>query len=70
MEGKSKVLIIGATGYLGKFIVTASARAGHSTFALIRESTASNPEKAKTIENLKTFGVTLLYVRKPNLNAF
>ncbi|RWR82417.1 Isoflavone reductase-like protein IRL [Cinnamomum micranthum f. kanehirae] len=61
MEGKSKVLIIGATGYLGKFIVTASARAGHSTFALIRESTASNPEKAKTIENLKTFGVTLLY---------
>lgn len=49
MESKSKVLIIGATGYLGRFIVAASAKAGHPTFALIRERTAYNPEKARTI---------------------
>ncbi|KAG1342804.1 hypothetical protein COCNU_05G010330 [Cocos nucifera] len=30
----SKILIIGGTGYLGKFIVGASARSGHPTFAL------------------------------------
>ncbi|RWR82418.1 isoflavone reductase-like protein isoform X2 [Cinnamomum micranthum f. kanehirae] len=73
MESKSKVLVIGATGYLGRFMVAASAKAGHPTFALIRESTASNPEKAKTIgaaynpdraktiEDFKNAGVTLVY---------
>lgn len=66
---KSKVLIIGATGYLGKFMVAASAKAGHSTFALIRESTASDPEKVKTIEDFKNAGVTLVYVSKPQLEC-
>uniref|UniRef100_A0A803NN41 NmrA-like domain-containing protein n=1 Tax=Cannabis sativa TaxID=3483 RepID=A0A803NN41_CANSA len=33
-EEKSKVLIIGGTGYIGKFVVEASAKAGHPTFAL------------------------------------
>ncbi|KAA3467012.1 isoflavone reductase-like protein [Gossypium australe] len=32
MAEKSKVLIIGGTGYLGKFIVEASAKEGHPTF--------------------------------------
>jgi uncharacterized protein YbjT (DUF2867 family) len=61
MAHKSKILVIGGTGYLGKFIVEESAKAGHPTFALVRENTASNPEKSKLIESFKSFGVTLLH---------
>ena len=60
-EEKSKILIIGGTGYIGKFVVEASAVSGHPTFALVRESTASNPDKANLIEGFKASGVTLLY---------
>jgi nucleoside-diphosphate-sugar epimerase len=62
MAEKSKILIIGGTGYIGKCIVEASAKAGHPTFALVRESTASNPEKSQVIESFKSSGVTLLSV--------
>jgi nucleoside-diphosphate-sugar epimerase len=62
MAEKSKILVLGGTGYLGKFIVEASAKAGHPTFALIRESTVSHPEKSKIIDSFKSSGVTLLYV--------
>ncbi|KAK9270175.1 hypothetical protein L1049_025751 [Liquidambar formosana] len=61
MSEKSKILIIGATGYIGKFIAEASAKSGHPTFALIRESTVSDPVKGKLIESFKNSGVTLLY---------
>ncbi|XAR61745.1 hypothetical protein NMG60_11016251 [Bertholletia excelsa] len=61
MAEKTKVLIIGGTGYIGKFVVDASAKAGHPTFALIRESTASDPANAKLIESFKNSGVTLLH---------
>ncbi|GAU26223.1 hypothetical protein TSUD_224140 [Trifolium subterraneum] len=61
MTEKSKILVLGGTGYLGKFIVEASAKAGHPTFALIRETTISHPQKSKLIENFKSYGVTLLY---------
>ncbi|KAL6346892.1 hypothetical protein AAG906_003009 [Vitis piasezkii] len=61
MSEKSKILIIGGTGYIGKFIVAASARSGHPTFALVRESTVSNPSKSEIIESFKSSGVTLVY---------
>ncbi|CBI37662.3 unnamed protein product, partial [Vitis vinifera] len=61
MSDKSKILIIGGTGYIGKFIVAASARLGHPTFALIRESTVSNPSKSGIIESFKSSGVSLVY---------
>ncbi|TKY70406.1 Isoflavone reductase protein [Spatholobus suberectus] len=61
MAAKSKILVLGGTGYIGKFIVKASAEAGHPTFALVRESTVSHPEKSKLIESFKSSGVTLLY---------
>lgn len=60
MAEKSKVLIIGGTGYIGKFIVEASAKAGHPTFALVRQSTVSDPVKGKLVESFKSLGVTLL----------
>ncbi|XP_039043327.1 proteoglycan 4-like [Hibiscus syriacus] len=59
--GKSKVLIIGGTGYIGKFIVEASVKQGHPTFALVRESSVSDPVKGKLVENFKNLGVQLLY---------
>lgn len=60
MAEKSKVLIIGGTGYIGKFVVEASAKAGHPTFALVRESTVADPVKAKLVENFKNLGVKLI----------
>ncbi|XP_070028454.1 phenylcoumaran benzylic ether reductase TP7-like [Nicotiana sylvestris] len=61
MAEKSKVLIIGGTGYIGKFVVEASAKSGHPTFALVRESTLSDPVKSKIVENFKNLGVTILH---------
>ncbi|XP_059457945.1 eugenol synthase 2-like isoform X1 [Corylus avellana] len=61
MAQESKILVIGGTGYIGKYIAEASAKAGHPTFALVRESTASNPEKSQLIESLKSSGVKILY---------
>ncbi|XP_074372906.1 eugenol synthase 1-like [Apium graveolens] len=61
MAEKSKILIIGATGYLGKFLVEAAAKNGHQTFALVRESAISDPVKGKLIESFKTSGVTVIY---------
>ncbi|CAI9780545.1 unnamed protein product [Fraxinus pennsylvanica] len=61
MAEKSKILIIGATGYIGKFIVEASSKHGHPTFVLVRETTASDPKKSEIIQNFKNLGVSLVY---------
>nr|B7UEU8.1 RecName: Full=Isoflavone reductase homolog A622; Short=NgA622 [Nicotiana glauca]CAQ64599.1 hypothetical protein [Nicotiana glauca] len=58
---KSKILIIGGTGYIGKYLVETSAKSGHPTFVLIRESTLKNPQKSKLIDTFKSYGVTLLF---------
>jgi len=60
MAEKSRILVIGGTGYIGKFIVEASAKAGHPTFALIRESTASS--KRNLIDKFQNLGVNFLNV--------
>ncbi|BBN16379.1 protein MpLAR-like4 [Marchantia polymorpha subsp. ruderalis] len=61
-ENRSKILIIGGTGWIGRYFVKASAAAGHQTFALIRPQTLSNPgtEKAALLEDFKILGITLL----------
>ncbi|XP_061353249.1 phenylcoumaran benzylic ether reductase POP1-like [Gastrolobium bilobum] len=56
----SKILIIGGTGHIGKFIVEASVKAGHPTYLLVRESPISNPVKATMIEKFKSLGVNLV----------
>ncbi|KAK6938848.1 NmrA-like domain [Dillenia turbinata] len=60
-DQKSKILVIGATGSIGKFIVEASVKEGHPTFALVRESTISDPIKGKLIEDFRNCGVALLF---------
>ncbi|XP_058785607.1 phenylcoumaran benzylic ether reductase Pyrc5-like [Vicia villosa] len=51
----SKILLIGGTGYIGKFIAEASVKAGHPTFVLTRESTLTDPAKSSII-NKFNFG--------------
>lgn len=62
MAEKSKILVIGGTGYIGKFIVEASAKLGNPTFALVRNETISNSDKAPIIDNFKKLGVNLVTV--------
>ena len=64
MAAKSKILVIGGTGYIGKFIVEASAKAGHPTFVLVRECSLSNHAKSKIINHLITLGAFFVFVRK------
>ncbi|KAJ0968011.1 hypothetical protein J5N97_024928 [Dioscorea zingiberensis] len=59
---KSRILIIGVTGYIGRHLVEASLSLGHPTFALVREATMANhPEKAHFVQGLKDSGVTILF---------
>ncbi|KAG0474601.1 hypothetical protein HPP92_014287 [Vanilla planifolia] len=58
----SRILVIGSTGYFGKFMVDASIRLGHPTFALVRENTVtSDPGKAKLVESFKSAGANIIY---------
>ncbi|KFK41965.1 hypothetical protein AALP_AA2G195000 [Arabis alpina] len=58
---KNKILIIGGTGCIGKFIVRETAKAGHQTFALVREASFSDAVKGKTVKSFKDLGVTILH---------
>ena len=62
MAQNLKVLIIGGTGYIGKFIVQASAKAGHPTYALIRKSSLGSSAKSQIINHFKSLGVNFLFV--------
>ncbi|KAF9609611.1 hypothetical protein IFM89_017706 [Coptis chinensis] len=61
MAEKSKILFIGGTGYIGKFIVEASLKQGYPTFPLVRKSTVSDPVKGKLIEKFQKSGAKLIY---------
>lgn len=57
---KSRILIIGATGNLGHQLVNASLKAGHPTFALVRDSAFSDPHKSLLLHSFSSAGVHLL----------
>nr|AAF64179.1 phenylcoumaran benzylic ether reductase homolog TH4 [Tsuga heterophylla] len=62
MGSKSRVLIIGGTGYIGRHVAKASLDLGHPTFLLLRESTpSSNSEKAQLVESFKASGAKILH---------
>ncbi|KAJ4794235.1 Isoflavone reductase-like protein [Rhynchospora pubera] len=73
-SNKSKILIIGGTGYIGKFVISASARLGYPTFALVRDTAPADPAKAKLLDSFKDSGVTLvkgdLYDHESLVKAF
>ncbi|XP_010906347.1 probable pinoresinol-lariciresinol reductase 3 isoform X2 [Elaeis guineensis] len=57
---KSRILVIGATGTLGRNLVRASLAAGHSTFALVREPAFSDPQKSLLLRSFSADGVNIL----------
>ncbi|KAM3234903.1 eugenol synthase 1 isoform X1 [Capsicum annuum] len=58
----SKILVIGATGRMGKHVVQSSVKAGHTTFVLVRRSTLeSDPAKANLVDSFNNLGVTILH---------
>lgn len=57
---KSRILIIGATGEIGKFMVPASVKLGHPTFLLVRPGSASDPAKQALLDEFQSLGATIL----------
>ncbi|KAL5555178.1 hypothetical protein UlMin_037414 [Ulmus minor] len=56
----SKILIIGGTGYLGKYMVKASLSAGNSTFVYTRPiNPNTDPSKIQLIKEFESLGVTI-----------
>lgn len=55
----SKVLIIGATGFIGRFVAEASVKSGRPTYALVRPTTLSS--KPKLIQSLKDASIQIVY---------
>ncbi|KAK3444003.1 hypothetical protein EUGRSUZ_B04038 [Eucalyptus grandis] len=62
MAEKSKMMVIGGTRYIGKFVMKVSAKSGHPTFALMRESALSDPTKACIIEDFKSSNINIFQV--------
>ncbi|KAI7752531.1 hypothetical protein M8C21_015882 [Ambrosia artemisiifolia] len=60
METKSKVLIIGGTGHLGKRLVKASLEQGHETYVLQRPDVGVNIEKVQMLLSFKKHGAHLV----------
>ncbi|GJN37734.1 hypothetical protein PR202_gb26720 [Eleusine coracana subsp. coracana] len=59
---KSRVLVIGGTGHIGKHLVFASIRLGHSTAILVRDTTPSDPAKVELLKSFIESGAALLKV--------
>ena len=58
--GKSKVLVVGGTGYIGKRIVMASLAQGHVTYVLQRPETGLDIDKAQMLLSFKQRGARLV----------
>lgn len=60
---KSKILIFGATGYLGKYMVKASVSAGHQTSIYVRPIKPNgDPSKLELHKQFESLGVTIFQV--------
>uniref|UniRef100_A0A0D6QZV1 NmrA-like domain-containing protein n=1 Tax=Araucaria cunninghamii TaxID=56994 RepID=A0A0D6QZV1_ARACU len=55
-SAKSRVLVIGATGFIGRFVAEASVKSGFPTYALVRPATS----RQKTVQALKDSGAHIL----------
>ncbi|EFJ37700.1 hypothetical protein SELMODRAFT_74219 [Selaginella moellendorffii] len=59
MEPKSRILIVGATGYIGKYIATASIQSGHPTSILVRPQVSKHVDKVRFLVGLRKAGATI-----------
>ncbi|GJN41288.1 hypothetical protein PR202_gn00639 [Eleusine coracana subsp. coracana] len=60
MEEKSRVLVVGGTGFIGRRIVRASLTQGHPTFVLMRPEIGLDVDKLQMLLSLKAQGARLL----------
>ena len=60
-SAKGRVLIVGATGFIGQFVTESSLDTGRSTYVLVRPS-ACGPSKAKIIKAFQDKGAIILHV--------
>jgi len=60
----NRILIIGGTGYIGKYMAKASVSLGYPTYVLVRPSTAAAPDSFKEIllQEFKDIGIHILQV--------
>jgi len=58
--GKSKVLVVGGTGYVGRRIVKASLEQGHETYVLQRPELGLDIEKLQMLLSFKKQGAHLV----------
>lgn len=58
--GKSKVLVVGGTGYIGRRIVMASLSQGHTTYVLQRPETGLDIDKVQMLLSFKKHGARLI----------
>ena len=59
----SRILVIGGTGYIGKYIVKASVLLGHPTYVYSRKLTPqTSPSKKDLIHQFQSMGVTIVHV--------
>ena len=56
--GTMKILVVGATGYLGSKIAVESARRGHKVTALVSEDSQS--KKAEIVQSLRDAGIDII----------
>lgn len=62
---KGRVLIVGATGFIGQFVAEASLGAGRPTYVLVRPGpVGGGPSKGSTIRALQDKGAIILHVKK------
>ncbi|KAI4370781.1 hypothetical protein MLD38_019091 [Melastoma candidum] len=60
MAAKTKVLVVGGTGYIGRRIVKASLELGHPTYVLMRPEVGLDIEKFQTLLSFKKQGARLI----------
>lgn len=59
-SAKGRVLIVGATGFIGQFVTESSLDAGRSTYVLVRPSACA--PKAKIIKAFQDKSAIILHV--------
>lgn len=62
LASKNRVLIIGATGFMGKFLTEASLSSSHPTYLLIRPGGPLISPKSTTIKTFQEKGAIIVYV--------
>ena len=63
-----RILIIGATGYIGKYMAKASVSLGYPTFAFVRPSTAAPySSKSQMLQQFRDDGIVILEVGYSNV---